>query len=117
MEAIKKILTKIEQPLNFAIQNNFKNLPNIKDLGKSLINLLEFLKRSMPASTRKEDLAKIEELLNVFIDYDGQKLELKKIRIGKAIQLLEQLKATINSNREVDKNNIGMHNRSGKYPI
>lgn len=103
MEAIKKILTKIEQPLNFAIQNNFKNLPNIKDLGKSLINLLEFLKRSMPASTRKEDLAKIEELLNVFIDYDGQKLELKKIRIGKAIQLLEQLKATINSNREVDK--------------
>ena len=42
MDSLKKILQKIEQPLNFASKDNYKNLSHIKDLGKSLLNLLAY---------------------------------------------------------------------------
>jgi len=95
MEAIKKILQKIEQPLHFASQNNFKNLSHIKDLGKSLLNLLELLRRSLPPAPGNESVQLADELLNIFIDYDWQKLELKKTKIEKAIRLLDRLKTAV----------------------
>ena len=101
MEAIKKILQKIEQPLQFASQNNFKNLSHIKDLGKSLLNLLELLKRTLPPAPGNESAQFADELLNIFFDYDWQKLELKKTKIEKALWLLDKLKSVIDTLPEI----------------
>ena len=43
MDALNEILQKIDQPLNFAFRDNYKNLSNIKDLGRTLITLLSKL--------------------------------------------------------------------------
>ena len=51
MDSPKEILQKIERSLTFASRDNYKNLSNIKDLGKFLLNLLPALKdSSLPAS-------------------------------------------------------------------
>ena len=42
MDSQKEILQKIEQPLTFASRDNYKNLSNIKDLGKFLLNFLPY---------------------------------------------------------------------------
>jgi ATP-dependent DNA helicase RecG len=91
MDSQKEILQKIERPLIFASRDNYKNLSNIKDLGKFLLNLLPMLKDSSLAATF--DL--IDELLDIFSDYDRQKLELKKYKIEKAQIVLEKLKTMI----------------------
>jgi ATP-dependent DNA helicase RecG len=96
MELLKEILHKIEQPLIFASRDNYKNLSNIKDLGKFLLNLLPTLKNasSLP-DNNFNDL--VDELLQIFFDYDWQKLELKKSKIEEAQKVLGKLKTIINS--------------------
>ena len=95
MDSLKMILQKIEQPLNFASKDNFKNISHIKDLGKSLLNLLASLKSSLPPTANNDAVDCIEELLLIFSDYDWQKLELKKNSIEKAQILREKLKRAI----------------------
>jgi len=97
MESVKKILHKIEQPLLFASQHNFHSLSHIKDLGKSLSNLLCILKGALSVERKNEQSQLIDELLSIFSDYDCQKLEQKKLRIENAIKLLNQIKPLINS--------------------
>jgi len=97
MDSLKNLLQKIEHPLNFASKDNYKNLSHIKDLGKSLLNLLSLLKSSRQLSSNNDFSGKLEELLEIFSDYDWQKLELKKNKIEKAKVLLEKLKNVINS--------------------
>lgn len=92
MDSLKGILQKIEQPLVFASKDNYKNLPHIKDLGKSILNLLSLLKNAIPPSLNDVFSSPIEGLLAVFHDYDLQKAELKKIKIEKAQVLLEKIK-------------------------
>jgi ATP-dependent DNA helicase RecG len=94
MEEFKKILQKIEQPLHFASQNNFKNLAHIKDLGKTLLNLSAMLKASLLSGIHDNLLALVNELTAIFSDYDFLKTELKKLKIEKALDLSYQLKAT-----------------------
>jgi ATP-dependent DNA helicase RecG len=96
MESLKKLLQKIEQPLSFASKDNYKNLSHIKDLGKSLLNLLASLKGSLPAGNNDSSNL-VEELLKIFSDYDSQKLELKNNRIEKAQVIWEKLKKAIDS--------------------
>jgi ATP-dependent DNA helicase RecG len=96
MALLKEILQKIEQPLSFAAKDNYKNLSHIKDLGKSLLNLLSLFKSYLPPSSNN-DFSSVEELLEIFSDYDWQKLELKKYKIEKAKIILERLKTVINS--------------------
>ncbi len=94
MDSQKEILQKIERPLIFASRDNYKNLSHIKDLGKFLLNLLPMLKdSSMPADFN----SLTDELLEIFSDYDWQKLELKKYKIEKAQIILEKLKTIIDS--------------------
>ena len=95
MDSLKMILQKIEQPLNFASKDNFKNISHIKDLGKPLLNLLASLKSSLPPTANNDAVDCIEELLLIFSDYDWQKLELKKNSIEKAQILREKLKRAI----------------------
>ncbi len=96
MDSLKKILQKIEQPLIFASKDNYKNLSHIKDLGKSLLNLLSLFKSSLPPASNNDFSGLIEESLEIFSDYDWQKLEFKKYKIEKALVILEKLKTVIN---------------------
>ncbi|MEN6376023.1 MAG: ATP-dependent DNA helicase RecG [Smithella sp.] len=96
MEETRKILQKIEQPLNFASQNDFKNLVHIKDLGKALLNLSALLRASLPFNLGNNLPALVDEFSAVFSDFDWQKLELKKNKIEKALELLRQLEKEIN---------------------
>jgi len=80
MDSIKEILQKIENPLVFASRDNFKNLPHIKDLGKTILNLLSLLKSALTSIADADFLLQAEELLTIFSDYDWQKLELKKTK-------------------------------------
>lgn len=95
MEETKKILQKIEQPLHFASRDDFKNLAHIKDMGKTLLNLSLMLKSSLPSCHHGNILSLADELSAIFSDYDSQKLELKKIKIEKAMGLLVGIKAAV----------------------
>ena len=97
MDSQKEILQKIEQPLTFASKDNYKNLSNIKDLGKSLLNLLPKLKDSSSQTINNNLNNMMDELLEIFSDYDWQKLELKKNKIEKAKIVLEKIKIAVNS--------------------
>ncbi|MFZ1037426.1 MAG: hypothetical protein WAN57_09470, partial [Smithella sp.] len=97
MDSPKDILQKIERPLTFASKDNYKNLSNIKDLGKFLLNLLPVLKDSSMPTSDSDFNALIDELLKIFSDYDWQKLELKKDKIEKAQIILGKLKTDIDS--------------------
>lgn len=92
MDSIKEILQKIENPLIFASRDNFKNLPHIKDLGKTILNLLSLLKSSLTSVPDAGFLRQTEELLAIFSDYDWQKLELKKNKIENANSILGKMK-------------------------
>jgi len=96
MDTFKKILQKIEQPLNFAFQEDYKNFTHIKNMGKTLVNLLLSLKGLLPRATDNSVFVMIDELLNIFSDYDEQKLEAKKIALGKAKPVWVKLKAEVN---------------------
>ncbi|ESP62669.1 ATP-dependent DNA helicase RecG [Smithella sp. ME-1] len=97
MDSIKEILQKIENPLIFASRDNFKNLPHIKDLGKTILNLLSLLKSSLTSVTDDEFLRRVEDLLAIFSDYDWQKMELKKNKIENATSILGKMKSIVNS--------------------
>ncbi|MGD0022261.1 MAG: ATP-dependent DNA helicase RecG [Smithellaceae bacterium] len=96
MDSLKKILQKIEQPLNFASKDNYKNLSHIKDLGKSILSLLASLKGSLPTDNNDSSTL-VEEMSQLFSDYDWQKLELKKTRLEQAQSILGKLKTALNS--------------------
>jgi ATP-dependent DNA helicase RecG len=97
MDSLKEILQKIEQPLIFASKDNYKNLSHIKDLGKSLLKLLSLFKSCLPPTSNNDFPSALDELLEIFSDYDWQKLELKKYKIEKAHIILEKLKTIIKS--------------------
>ncbi|MCE5211744.1 MAG: ATP-dependent DNA helicase RecG, partial [Deltaproteobacteria bacterium] len=97
MDSQKEVLQKIEQPLIFATKDNYKNLSHIKDLGKTLLNLLPRLKESSSSAGNQEMNNHIEELLEIFFDYDWQKMELKKSKLEKARRVLEKLKTAMDS--------------------
>jgi ATP-dependent DNA helicase RecG len=98
MESLKTILQKIEQPLNFASKENYRNLSSIKDLGKSLQNLLALLKGAVPSSCDNDPLKLLDGLTEIFSNYDLQDIEIKKKKITSALVLFERLKIALDSN-------------------
>jgi len=97
MNDFKTYLQKIEQPLNFARRDNFRNLPNIKELGKSLTKLILQFKSSLPDIYSKELSHNFRELEDIFSIYDSQKGEEKKSSILKAISAVETIRKELNS--------------------
>ncbi len=93
MESIKALLQKIEQPLIFASKENYRNLSHIKNLGKSLLHLLEILKGDLSSDSSRLP----EELYQIFSDYDLKDLEAKKEIITNALSMLGQLKVAIDA--------------------
>jgi ATP-dependent DNA helicase RecG len=102
MDSAKNILQKIEQPLNFASKDNFKNLPHIKDLGKALTGLIVQLKSSMPPAAAAEKSQHFMQLLNLFSNYDSAERGIKESSIRKAMAVIEALKAEMDN--ALDKN-------------
>jgi len=97
-ETLEKILEKIEHPLIFASQDDYKNIAHIKNIGKTLVSMLVSLKGSLPAADHSIFIV-IDELLKIISDYDEQKLAAKKIKLEKAKSILDRLKTEINSLR------------------
>lgn len=97
MELLKVYLQKIEQPLDFASRDNFKHLPNIKELGKSLKNLILQLKKSVPTPCDEQISQNLDKLISLFSIYDSQKEEDKKSYILEAKSAIKKLREDINS--------------------
>ena len=93
MESIKALLQKIEQPLIFASKDNYRNLSHIKDLGKTLIHLLDLLKSDLPSYSSKL----LEGLLDIFSNYDLKDMEIKKDKIKNALLVFGELKIAMTS--------------------
>ena len=97
MESLKTILQKIEQPLNFASKENYRNISFIKDLGKSLQSILALLKGAVPSFCSNDSFKLLKELSEIFSDYDLKDLEIKKNKIKNALLLFGQLKIALDS--------------------
>ncbi len=92
MESFKKNLQKIEQPLNFAKKDDFRNLSHIKDLGKSLTALIAQQISTIPPVAKNSFEPALGNMLHIFSDYDAQDITAKKLKISEATQILERLK-------------------------
>ncbi len=94
---VEKILKKIEQPLIFASQDDYKNIAHIKNMGKTLLNLLASLKGLLLPPADNSIFVLVDELLKIFSDYDEQKLAAKKITLKKAQSVWYKLKTEVAS--------------------
>jgi len=97
MESLKEILLKIEKPLIFASKDNFKNLSHIKDLGKSLNRFLSLLKNDHLTAQSHEVALFVDQLIEIFNDYEWQELEAKQIRIETAMKRLRGIRQFLES--------------------
>lgn len=91
METFKKNLQKIEQPLNFAARDDFKNLLHIKELGNSLCSLIAQQIPVIPPAAKNFFKPPLENLMRIFSDYDTRDIPVKKTKILEAMQILERL--------------------------
>jgi ATP-dependent DNA helicase RecG len=92
MESFKKNLLKLEQPLNFAAKDDFRNLSHIKDLGKSLTGLIAQQISAIPPVAKNSFEPALGNMMHIFSDYDAQDITVKKSKISEATQILERLK-------------------------
>ncbi|HOG11403.1 MAG TPA: ATP-dependent DNA helicase RecG [Smithellaceae bacterium] len=92
MESFKKNLQRIEQPLNFAAKDQFKNLPNIRNLGKSLSGLIALQISAIPPAAKNIFGPALDHMMRIFQEYDGKDLQQKKSGIAEASLILERLK-------------------------
>jgi ATP-dependent DNA helicase RecG len=90
-------MQKIEQPLNFAAKDDFKNISHIKDLGKSLSGLIAKLLSALGPTSNSGFEFPLKKLLNIFSDYDAQELHVKKTKISEAAAILEKLKIEVDA--------------------
>lgn len=95
METFKINLKKIEQPVQFASRDHFKNLSHIKDLGKTLSGLIPQIVMSLPAVLKPAFEPPLGQLLILFSDYDAHDIAVKKDRIIQAAEILERLNKKI----------------------
>ena len=98
MESLKTILQKIEQPLNFASKENYRNLSHIKDLGKSLLNFWSLFKKCSYRRLAVMILSNFwKNCQKYFLTMTWQKMEIKKNKIKNALLLFEKLKIALDS--------------------
>ncbi|HRV43811.1 MAG TPA: ATP-dependent DNA helicase RecG [Smithellaceae bacterium] len=92
MESFKKNLQRIEQPLNFAAKDQFKNLPNIRNLGKSLSGLIAMQMAAIPPAAKNIFGPALEHMMRIFQSYDQKDAQEKKSSIAEASLILARLK-------------------------
>lgn len=94
MESFKKNLQRIEQPLAFAAKDHFKNLPNIRDLGKSLSGLIASQIAVIPPAAKNLFGPALDHMMRIFLEYDEKDEDRKKSSIAEALVILERLRCT-----------------------
>ena len=92
MESFKKNLQRIEQPLSFAAKDHFKNLPNIRNLGKSLSGLIALQMAAIPPAAKNIFGPALDHMMQIFLEHDEKDEDRKKSSIAKALLILERLK-------------------------
>lgn len=97
MDNLEKIMEKIEQPLIFASQYDCKNIAHIKNMGKTMVNLLVSLKGYLPVEKTASMIIMSDDLVKIFTDYDGQKIAAKKLALKKSLLHWQKLKTEIES--------------------
>jgi ATP-dependent DNA helicase RecG len=97
MDSVRKILQKIENPLRFASKDDFRNLTQIKELGKSLTGFITELQTILPPSASKIFTNHISVLLNIFSDYDAKEIKVKKTKISEAAAILEKIQNEVDA--------------------
>ncbi|MRR17906.1 MAG: hypothetical protein EG826_15775, partial [Deltaproteobacteria bacterium] len=95
MESFKSSLLKIEQPLHFAAKDDFKNLPHIRDLGRSMMGLIAHQIKVIPPDAKNSFELPLDSMARIFSDYDEKDPAAKKAKIVEAALILERIKKTI----------------------
>jgi ATP-dependent DNA helicase RecG len=107
MESLDKIVQKMEAPIAFASGDAYNRLSQIKNLEKVMISLLRRMKEGIRGEeyrSRKNELDRLSDSLsNLFGGYDGLPQEQKRDRLSRATPLLSELKNTLRSLSETDK--------------
>jgi len=86
-EALDEILGKIARPLQFSIEEDFKQLPRLKDVEPLMRALTAELENTSPEA---KDLA--QQLATLFSGFDGEEMEEKKHRLVSAQELLHHFR-------------------------
>ncbi|MBA7562848.1 ATP-dependent DNA helicase RecG [subsurface metagenome] len=96
MEAVLKVLNKIENPLIFLSKDSYKNLQIVRDLERTMLGFLDELAASF-ASSRLENPGSVPEeaigkLHKAFQGFDALSISDRKRRIDAAIVYIRELK-------------------------
>jgi len=92
MESFKKNLLKIENPLNFASKDDFKNIHHIKDMGKFMSALITSQLSFIPPAAVNIFEPPLKNMARIFSDYDVQDANDRKKKIAEASLILGRLK-------------------------
>lgn len=112
LENFRNNLLKIKSPLDFAAKDHFKNIPQIRDFGKSICALIRQVIPTVPPSEKNRLQPPLEGMLNILADYDDARdifQKQQKIteatavldRIIKAVQTVESQKAISTEHEEM----------------
>ena len=106
MDKCLEILEKIAAPLNFAAGDNYRRLPLIRDLERTMRTLAERLGEEMSrlcppeggriGATGREIIHKFEE---IFTDFDRLPLDGKAKKIARSFLLIQEIKKIITQTR------------------
>ena len=92
MEAVLKILNKIENPLIFLSRDSYKNLPIVKDLERTMSGFLDELMVAFTKDSLPQPDETIAELQKVFQGFDALPVADRKRRIDAALVYIRELK-------------------------
>ncbi len=92
MEAVLKILNKIENPLIFLSRDSYKNLPIVRDLERTMSGFLDELMAAFTEDSLPQPDETIAELQKVFQGFDTLPVADRKQRIDAALVYIRELK-------------------------
>ena len=92
MEAVLKVLNKIENPLIFLSKDSYKNLAIVKDLERTMSGFLGELTAAFAENPVSNPGETIDEFRGVFQGFDALSLADRKRRIDAALVYIRDLK-------------------------
>ncbi len=92
MEAVLKVLNKIENPLIFLSRDSYKNLPIVRDLERTMSGFISELMMAFSENAISNSEKTIIELQKVFKGFDVLPVPDRKRRIDAALVYIRELK-------------------------
>lgn len=92
MEAVQKILNKIENPLIFLSRDSYKNLPIVRDLERTMSAFIDELVMAFAGHSVSNPDETITALRKVFQEFDTLSLADRKRRTNAALVYIRELK-------------------------